>query len=54
LLEKHKLELLKLPIGEGYSIEYRIKCVIELAKTKAAEGLATNEEGKEEYNDEFN
>jgi hypothetical protein len=53
LLERHKLELLKLPIGEGYSIEYRIKCVIELAKRKVAEGLVTNEEGKDEYNDDF-
>ena len=59
LLEKHKLELLKLPIGEGYSIEYRIKCVIEQAKKKKiAEGLAADEEEegeeKDEYNDEFN
>jgi len=40
LLKKHNCVLLKLPIGESYSIKYTIKRIIEHAKKKVTEGLA--------------
>lgn len=43
LLEKHKDELVKLPIGKG-SMEKRVECVIEQTRNRLAKSYSGEEE----------